>query len=316
MMGKSSGCRTCKKWAEHYYWDISDNEDKCFFKVIMDDLHEMTIPAKFAARFKGKISGTIKLEARSGSICDIAVKTCGDKMILQSGWEKFVNEHDLGKGDFLVFRYNGDSQFKVGIFDLSGCEKASSCVSMNNPRRAKTGKSSYEQHSRKSVDYTMEKRSSSTPSEEQGDASSSQDDFSSNNVPPYVVGSYLTQVQEDKVKEIVQAINSDIPIHVTVMFKSHVNRHKCGFEFLKRFGDKYLPQEKQRVLLQLCGERWKMWLNAATASRGRRLMHGWRQFVMDNDLQIGDICLFDLLNDKKMCTISVHIIRARKRGRQ
>jgi hypothetical protein len=33
-------------------------------------------------------------------------------------------------------------------------------------------------------------------------------------------------------------------------------------------------------------------------------------------LRAGDICLFDLLNNKKMCTMNVHIIRARKRGRQ
>ncbi|XP_051220281.1 putative B3 domain-containing protein Os03g0621600 isoform X2 [Lolium perenne] len=235
-------------------------------------------------------------------------------MILESGWEEFVNEHDLGKGDFLVFRYIGDSQFNVAIFDPSGCEKASSCVSMNNPRHVETVKRSYARHSRQSLDDTMEKSSSSTPSEEQGDASSSQDDSRSNNARPYMIGSnaYLTQVQKDKVKEIVQAINSDIPIHVAVMSKSHVNRAKCGFDFIKRYGD-YLPQEKQIVVLQLRGERWKMWLNDARTKRGRRLIHGWRQFVMDNDLQIGDICLFDLINDKKICTISVHIIRARKR---
>jgi hypothetical protein len=90
-------------------------------------------------------------------------------MILQSGWEEFVNEHDLEKGDFLVFSYNGDSQFRVEIYDPSGCEKASSCVSRNNPRPSETVKSSYEHHSRRSLDDTMEKSSSSTPSEEPGD---------------------------------------------------------------------------------------------------------------------------------------------------
>jgi hypothetical protein len=40
---------------------------------------------------------------------------------------------------------------------------------------------------------------------------------------------HLTPVQEDKVNEIVQAINSDIPIHVTIMCKSHVNREQCKF---------------------------------------------------------------------------------------
>jgi hypothetical protein len=128
---------------------------------------------KFAERFKGKIGRTIKLETRNGTICDVAVKTGADKIILQSGWEEFANSHHLGKGDFLVFRYSGDSKFKVGIFDPSGCEKASSCVSMNNPRPTETVKSSYEHHSKRSLDDTVEMSSSSTPSdsEEPGDVS-------------------------------------------------------------------------------------------------------------------------------------------------
>jgi hypothetical protein len=67
-----------------------------------------------------------------------------------------------------VFRYSGDSRFEVGIFDPSGCEKASSCVSMNNPRPTGTVKSSYQHHSRRSPDKAMETSSSSTPSKEPG----------------------------------------------------------------------------------------------------------------------------------------------------
>jgi hypothetical protein len=128
-----------------------------------------TIPEKFAERFKGKICRTIKLETRNGSSCDVAVKTGADKIILQSGWEEFVNSHEIGKGDFLVFRYSGDSRFEVGIFDPSGCEKASSCVSMNNPRPTETVKTYHEHDSRQSLDKTMETSSSSTPLEEPGD---------------------------------------------------------------------------------------------------------------------------------------------------
>jgi hypothetical protein len=130
-----------------------------------------TIPQKFAERFKGKIRRTIKLETRNGSICDVAVKTGADKIILKSGWEEFVNSHDLRKGDFLVFRYSGDSKFKVEIFDPSGCEKASSCVSMNNPRPTETVKTYHEHDSRQSLDNTMETSTSSTPSDEPGDIS-------------------------------------------------------------------------------------------------------------------------------------------------
>lgn len=74
-------------------------------------------------------------------------------------------------GDFTVFRYKGDSQFKVGIFDPTGCEKALSCVNMNNPRPAKTVKSYYEHHPGRSLDNSKEKSSSFTPSEETSDLS-------------------------------------------------------------------------------------------------------------------------------------------------
>jgi hypothetical protein len=64
---------------------------------------------------------------------------------------------------------------------------------------------------------------------ETGDASPSRDDLTINSFSPYMIApnAYLTPAQEDKVEEIVQAINSDIPIHVTIMCKSHVNREKC-----------------------------------------------------------------------------------------
>jgi hypothetical protein len=66
---------------------------------------------------------------------------------------------------------------------------------------------------------------------ETGDASPSRDDLTVNSVSPYMIApnAYLTPAQEDKVEEIVQAINSDIPIHVTIMSKSHVNREHVKF---------------------------------------------------------------------------------------
>lgn len=44
-------------------------------------------------------------------------------MILQNGWEKFVKDHSLELGDFLVFRYNGGLRFTVQIFGRTACEK-------------------------------------------------------------------------------------------------------------------------------------------------------------------------------------------------
>lgn len=106
----------------------------CFFlkKInIVSTLLLQTIPDKFARHFKGVISKTIKLEPRSGYTFDVQVTKKLNILVLGSGWESFVNAHDLNMGDFLVFKYNGDFLLQVLIFDPSGCEKSTSC-SMEN----------------------------------------------------------------------------------------------------------------------------------------------------------------------------------------
>lgn len=39
------------------------------------------------------------------------------------GWQRFVKDHRLQVGDFLVFHYEGESKFKVTIYDRTCCEK-------------------------------------------------------------------------------------------------------------------------------------------------------------------------------------------------
>ena len=93
------------------------------FTGLVVDLLLQTIPQKFVQRLTGKITGTIKLESRAGSSFDVQVINNQGKVSLGFGWEAFVSAHDLNMGDFLVFKYDQRSHFKVLIFDSSGCEK-------------------------------------------------------------------------------------------------------------------------------------------------------------------------------------------------
>jgi hypothetical protein len=43
----------------------------------------------------------------------------------------------------------------------------------------------------------------------------------------------------------------------------------------------------------------------------KRIISGWRKFVKDNDVEMGDICIFELLEKYKTCTMEVHIIYAK-----
>lgn len=85
-----------------------------------------TIPDQFVQKFRRQITRTVKLESRNGNTFDVHVTEDLHKLVLQSGWEVFVNAHGITMGDFLVFNYDGNSRFKVLIFEPSGCERLSS----------------------------------------------------------------------------------------------------------------------------------------------------------------------------------------------
>ena len=91
-----------------------------------------SIPEKFVKNFRGRISEVIKLEAPDGNLYNIQVASDPNKIVIGSGWASFVNANGLREYDLLVFRYNGDSDFKALIFEPSGCEEQLFHVVMNH----------------------------------------------------------------------------------------------------------------------------------------------------------------------------------------
>ncbi|MCO5610479.1 hypothetical protein L7F22_064717 [Adiantum nelumboides] len=71
------------------------------------------------------------------------------------------------------------------------------------------------------------------------------------------------------------------------------------------FSVQYLPSKIQEVaLLDTSGKSWfARWLGARNGLSG-----GWRKFSLDHGLEEGDICVFELLDSKKV-VIKVHIFR-------
>jgi len=82
----------------------------------------------------------------------------------------------------------------------------------------------------------------------------------------------------------------------------------CYQSFYSKYARQYLPSENQILRLQQHGKVWKV-LFRITKRNSIGLAHGWKEFVGDNKLQIGDICLFELLKNQKMPTMNIHIIR-------
>jgi hypothetical protein len=65
------------------------------------------------------------------------------------------------------------------------------------------------------------------------------------------------------------------------------------------------------MMLRHNGKSWEV-MCRVQIRRGHRkfqmLRKGWARFACDNSLQLGDLCLFELLETKKY-TMKVHIVR-------
>ncbi|KAM0847319.1 hypothetical protein ACQ4PT_055092 [Festuca glaucescens] len=124
----SNSCQRCEGCDAHYYWCHLDNTQKFFFKIMVGDFQEkmaspgaLIIPDKFVKKFKCQISEVIKLEAPDGNKYDVQATRDLNKIVLGSGWATFATFYELKEGCVLVFRYIGDSHFRVLIFDYPSC---------------------------------------------------------------------------------------------------------------------------------------------------------------------------------------------------
>ena len=65
----------------------------------------------------------MSLKGPSGSTWKVNLVKSSYGFIFEDGWKEFVADQSLVMGDFLLFRYDGYSRFKVLVFDSTACEK-------------------------------------------------------------------------------------------------------------------------------------------------------------------------------------------------
>ncbi|CAH9072684.1 unnamed protein product [Cuscuta europaea] len=103
-----------------------EEELQRFFKVLMPGFEtKLMLPPIICEKLRGmEPKGTIMLESRKGRWVVEITKCEEGNLWLTEGWNKFVRQHELAVGDFVVFKRMGRSmQFKVTMFDRSCCEK-------------------------------------------------------------------------------------------------------------------------------------------------------------------------------------------------
>ncbi|XBI22121.1 hypothetical protein VPH35_063176 [Triticum aestivum] len=124
---------------------------------------------------------------------------------------------------------------------------------------------------------------------------------------------YLTEAQEVKMLALVKKIRPEIPVLVVQMKKSNVNNSRT-LAICKDYTLEHLPCGETVIILQLPRKNkvWKCKLYnrpSRTSDAGRRNLY-LGNFVRDNPVREGDICLFQPMTNvkQKRFTMTVHLL--------
>ncbi|KAF6990649.1 hypothetical protein CFC21_007819 [Triticum aestivum] len=184
----------------------------------------------------------------------------------------------------------------------SHCAKAQKVASTSSPSAAKSGYEAHTLNERASVEFGVDLEPHSSTSNLKGPSQH-----------PYILsekGTPLTNVEKKKVEEKVQAIQSELPIFVALMTKSRINTHHL--DVCKEYGSRYIPHisRRMRLVLQSEGSTTEQPAKVVINQNGMRwIRSGWKKFVADNDVQEGDIALFERAKSTKKLRMTVYFVR-------
>ncbi|KAE8786428.1 B3 domain-containing protein [Hordeum vulgare] len=277
-------------------------------------MHSLVIPEWFVNQFGGKIWGTVRLETSDGNMYHVGVTENMNRTILKSGWTTFVDSNEIEENYSLMFRYLGNALFEVTIFDSNGKEKTWCCSGMRNASGVHKASTSDIDNSSSLLFTTLYLTLVLFFTAE--DNLSIDNPLESDDVRDYYVLSGqcdLTEAEELKLHAFVQKIRPKIPVLVVLMKKSNVKPHG-DLVIHKHYAHKYLPCKDTNIILQVPRKNkvWECKLHirpsGSTGAGRRNLSLG--DFVGDNLVREGDICLFEPMTNakQKRFTMTVHLL--------
>ncbi|KAG5251311.1 transcriptional factor B3 family protein [Salix suchowensis] len=108
-MGEET-CKECRSWEEKIYW----THFQCiqFSQFLHSGFDQrLAIPEIFTRHLGRKLPDTVNLKGPSGSAWKVGLTTYNNTLFFNHGWQEFVKDHALEENDFLIFKYNGESNF-------------------------------------------------------------------------------------------------------------------------------------------------------------------------------------------------------------
>ncbi|TQD95883.1 hypothetical protein C1H46_018521 [Malus baccata] len=244
------------------------------------------VPMKFVMKYGEELSSPVYLRLPCGSEWEIELRRCSGEVWFEKGWPEFSKFYSLGYAFWLVFGYEGNSRFHVFIFDRS-------CTEVDYPiKLPEKEKTDYEDDESVEIldDFPTSRRRnrerySSLPCP----------------LPPKKKGKSYSRMHPLTEKD------KAIALQRAIAFKSEKPHFKVAMQPSYIFGNLVLPagfakrhlmhQPHGNAILRLPdGGTWCVKLKLYKQQKVR-FKRGWLEFVRDNNLKTGDVCVFILIKD-------------------
>ncbi|XP_062075808.1 B3 domain-containing protein Os03g0619800-like [Humulus lupulus] len=301
-----------------------------FFKIILEQTLEnnkLQIPKTFWMKYCGSLSSSqVILKLPCGSRWEVGLTKSDGNVWIEKGWNKFAEHYSLNRGNLLVFRYDGVSQFTVIIFDKTTTEIDYS----SNP-------SHFEKHvdTDEDDDVSIEVLDSTSWSPKTRDKSplpcsrpqkkmrqsalgKAQSNLSHLRSKVMQKGSLSSKVgntignitglstpkryqkpspvyTNTSALERVNYFQSEYPFF-TVIMKSSYTTGRRNFHIPSWFAETYVKKKECEASLWVSnGKSWSV--QYKVIGRSAEFGYGWKAFALENSLEVGDICNFEQTNN-------------------
>ncbi|XP_048227568.1 B3 domain-containing transcription factor VRN1 isoform X2 [Ricinus communis] len=292
-------------------------------------------PRRFIRNYGNDLSSPVILKVCSGAKWEVELVKHDGEIWLQNGWKEFQKYYSLAHGSFLVFEYDqGNCDFNVIIFDKSATE-------IDYPVSIINGDTNYEPNPEKAEsNVSVEILTHFSPSLKTRKKSPLPFSFSPPNkkiklenstgqVEARKGGVSCQKQTQDEVVDRIKPLNagekakaldkatinfkSKNPFFMIAMQPSYVHL-TYQVAIPASFVNKYFNKQCDNAILSTVdGKSWSVVYNYDVTNRKprARMSHGWKEFAHENHLQIGDVCVFELINRAKT-TLKVFIFRCIK----
>ncbi|CAJ1977623.1 unnamed protein product [Sphenostylis stenocarpa] len=278
---------------------------------------ELRIPRRIVSRWWEGMSNPVLFVLPNGDKWEMKWKKSKADLWLVDDWKKFAEFYSLDLEHQLVCKYLGKSQLEVAILDQSGGEifyplrEGASDGEGNIMCQIKRGKSPLQLSLSSKKMKTIPKTEPSCSQEvktnreiniiriTRGSSSSSSCSKSMTNA---------VQSEGQSALERAQAFRSHNPFFIREMKPSYIN---ILLVIPTSFGTDHVGIDGKSIAIGTSDSGDKTWLVkfCVNSSNGQSVLTtGWRKFVKENNLKVGDVCVFEQIKSPAF-SLRVHIFR-------